>query len=133
MGKDNNKRNRWNWENVKQGTPTVTASPASPNININCRSSDEDRDITCRVWTPPPDDIREGWRWSGIFSGGCRDLSKQFWCPVDCTKNSIFLLSFETQPKTFILQHIKTNYFRVWIQKFLFSAIIYPPDVKRLG
>ena len=54
MGKDNNKRNRLNRKNVKQGTPTVTASPASPNININCRSSDEDRDITCRVWTPPP-------------------------------------------------------------------------------
>ena len=41
MGKDNDKRNRRNRENAKQNTQTVTASP---NITINCRSSNGDKE-----------------------------------------------------------------------------------------
>ena len=44
MMKDNDKRNGRNRENAKQNTQTVTASP---NININCRSTDGDRDMAC--------------------------------------------------------------------------------------
>ena len=42
MGKDIDKRNRRNRENAKQSTQKVTASP---NIHINCRSTDGDRDM----------------------------------------------------------------------------------------
>ena len=44
MGKDNDKRNKRNRENAKQSTLTVTASP---NITINCRSTDGDRYMVC--------------------------------------------------------------------------------------
>ena len=44
MGKDNGKINRRNRENAKQSTQTVIVCP---NININCRSTDRDRDMAC--------------------------------------------------------------------------------------
>ena len=44
MGKDNDKINRRNTENAKQSTQTVIVGP---NINMNCRSTDGDRDMVC--------------------------------------------------------------------------------------
>ena len=44
MGKDIDKRNKINRENAKQKTQTVISSP---NININCRGNDGNRDVAC--------------------------------------------------------------------------------------
>ena len=56
-----------------------------------------------------------------------RDLSKQFWCKVDGTKNLISQLSFQTQSSyNSILKHIKIDQWRTCIQNNFLNRLFLP-------